>query len=52
MRNVQFSIVTHIAQNIAEKCQEYFLYYIATLQFQLSEIFLKTNKYLILLEIL
>ena len=27
-------------------------YFIATLKFQLSEIFLKTNKYLILLEIL
>ena len=42
---------THIAQNIEERCQEYFQYFIATLQFQLSEIFLKTNKYLILLEI-
>ena len=56
--------MTQIAQNIAERCQEYFQYFIAinllniakyfiaTLQFQLSKIFLGTNKYLILLEIL
>ena len=43
---------SQIAQNIAERCQKYFLYFIATLQFQLSEIFSKTNRYLILLEIL
>ena len=57
--------VTHIAQNIAERCQEYFpyfvaieilsnitKYFIAALQFQFSEIFLETNKYLTLLKVL
>ena len=57
---------THIAQIIAKTCQEYFQsfiatetflsniakYFIETLQFSLFEIFLKTNKYLIVLEIL
>ena len=60
-RYIIFAITAHIVQNIAERCQEYFLYFIVIkilsqnfcqiLQFQLSEIFLKTNKYLILLEI-
>ena len=53
-------MAAHIAQNTAERCQEYFLYFIAnnakyfivTLQFQLSDIFLKKNKYFIVLEIL
>ena len=40
-----WNIVATFLLNIAK-------YFIATLQFQISEIFLKTNKYLILLEIL
>ena len=40
-----WNIVATFLSNIAK-------YFIATLQFQLSEIFLKTNKYLILSEIL
>ena len=40
-----WNIVATFLLNIAK-------YFIATLQFQLSKIFLKTNKYLILLEIL
>ena len=48
---------SHIAQNIAERCQEYLQYFTAIEilsqhynKFKLSKIFLKKNKYSILLE--
>ena len=45
MFHCNLNIVAILSSNIVK-------YFIATLQFQLSEIFLKTNKHLILLEIL